>query len=961
MKITNKIIFIHLVFSCLMPLHGMFSRAKQIPRTVKTDKSIPKRPFKYPAATAVPASKKSSTIAGWLTARKNQLLNWYKGTSSSAKPNFSGQRDSVPIAPAVSIDASQPQGVKSEAKIELIKISKGTPVTQKSDEIIKQLNSLTKDPSENRGQGTLTEKGYEEDQRFYIKIPKDSILEKQIIEFFQKNTIHDVESVFSNIIELYEGQVLVYRMMKQDSSFASKIMPLIEKYFEQLKPIRYWLLSAVDISEANASHIMDNLKLKYLKTIKTTYVSDIMRELPKLLPKNAQLFIQAIAHIYSEVNEKIVVTRSVYGGTTSGWEYLKDAEKYNDILMHLFEQRSDVIPMLLQEIESPNDSNTAFIKNLLGRNPHYGTDILKVLGMPENELFTYLQQLLLTKDPYPFLNNLYYILTNPILKKNINNIPNFLMEAIKYRYFDSLVLNIVSRNPQYKGIILKNIFDLQNTHYDTHIFDQLENLLANNSKFLELLGFIQDGVNEEIVDLNVARLKNSIRKLIIDPHRSDLKETLKELLYQKEGASLFKDLLESNPSWKDFLIDWTKDESASLALHAVVILSGVATGEEFVKGIWDLDSNYANVPSYHHLVKYYQNIENLSYRFDHFNIVTSSLFKDMITTCFNTEKEFINTHEVFYHARREQYSFLSDIYGMLFSHQSGEPLIDFIFTHLVEQGVKKPSDKFIESANQKRERLLKQGNPYPSQTHLPHVPKPPVGMKLPFSEKVHGTTQFPHETATIEQLRSFGDRQSLLFLNKFLFGNLNRLGSCSIYYLLTNLNMGEVEFSIEEIFKMFGYGQVYKKHEKKLLDLQEKHSKLSPYGEMLQILIPKENVDKCVYYTTSGGPKRAFEISSSVLSVVETTDVNKIIKYQKENPNDTSEYVLINTADEFGGLNPKSGIKIFSRDLIDPHEKAAFKAEAKLVFDEIIESLKEFDKEKKEKEVWEKNAVLVAE
>src|SRR5690606_29456056 len=100
---------------------------------------------------------------------------------------------------------------------------------------------------------------------------------------------------------------------------------------------------------------------------------------------------------------------------------------------------------------------------------------------------------------------------------------------------------------------------------------------------------------------------------------------------------------------------------------------------------------------------------------------------------------------------------------------------------------------------------------------------------------------------------------------------------------------------------------------------------LSSYGEILQILVPKDIVDKAVYYTTSGGPKMDYIIASAYPKLVMTTATNEILKDLDEHPQDKVEFVGIGSSDEFGFKNPKSGIKIFSYNAVDPAKMAAFK------------------------------------
>jgi hypothetical protein len=318
----------------------------------------------------------------------------------------------------------------------------------------------------------------------------------------------------------------------------------------------------------------------------------------------------------------------------------------------------------------------------------------------------------------------------------------------------------------------------------------------------------------------------------------------------------------------------------------------------FIDKVLCLDSSFANTPSYRHVQVYYEQLGALA-------LPVNSHLINMIQHIMRKEKDLIDGgYEVFYHARRWQYGFLTDVYDRLYEYKSGKDLDDFMFTQLDDPVLGKVSEKFYAEETAKRERLLKEGN------------------------------SFSHETKT--HPAGFVNRQALLFLNKFLFGNLGRWGSCSMYYVLQNHNMGEIAFSVQEIFDMFGLNDAYQAFEEELQQLQKEHDTLSKFGEMLQIAIPKDNVDKCVYYTTSGGPKKEF-VSTGVGQKAATTDIKTILADLDKNPQDIAEFVLVETKDKSGGLNPESGIKVFSYNTVDPAQWTAFKEKETALFDRIEE------------------------
>jgi len=339
-------------------------------------------------------------------------------------------------------------------------------------------------------------------------------------------------------------------------------------------------------------------------------------------------------------------------------------------------------------------------------------------------------------------------------------------------------------------------------------------------------------------------------------------------------------------------------------------------GPDFLEIVFDIDSSYNQTPSYRHLQRYkYELNESVFHAiFSDHNVQLNIIHKAI-----DKEKELMASgYVVMYHARSWKYGFLSDIYALLYEYKSGKKLKDFIFTHLDDPVLGRVSERFYASEKEKRERLIKEGNPYDSKTHV-------LGS---------------------------ANRNSLLFLNKFLFGNLTKLGSCSMYYVLANHNMGEVDFSLAELFNMFGCSDVYRAFKLELDALQVEYANLTQYGQLLQIAVPEKNVDTCIYYTTSGGPKKEYERYVAVRdkngSIINhnlqaTTDTKAIVKAFDKNPQDVGEFVLINTRDQFGGLNPESGIKVFSYNAVDPEKWSLFEEKKHALFARIVEWMQHHD------------------
>jgi len=383
---------------------------------------------------------------------------------------------------------------------------------------------------------------------------------------------------------------------------------------------------------------------------------------------------------------------------------------------------------------------------------------------------------------------------------------------------------------------------------------------------------------------------------------------------------LMKQRALEDPFFKNILVDFVKVEKNFFLRQLIFkLLLEVLDGAKFLELVLGIDARYAQTPSYRHLERYYHYFKDWG---SDIELIVNPLFTTMLQNVVRNEKELIdNGYEVVYHGRSFEYNFLSYIYKRLYSYKSGEDFKDFIFTHLDDPVLGKVSEEFFKSEQKTRERLLAQGNILP--------------------------------TSGERSLESFlGKGSPILFLSKYIFGNMTATGCNSMYLMLENANWGEITITTQEIFSMFGYKDIYDKYEKELSNLKREHKSLSKHGELLQIAIPKDDVDKCVYHTQLGvhGPKKKFIIPG----VEETDDIKTILEYVDKNPVDPIEFALINTRDMYGGLNPKR-IKVFSHTLINQVLREAFEEKANRLWDEILQDCRKQDEQEKQKAIeWEK-------
>ena len=234
------------------------------------------------------------------------------------------------------------------------------------------------------------------------------------------------------------------------------------------------------------------------------------------------------------------------------------------------------------------------------------------------------------------------------------------------------------------------------------------------------------------------------------------------------------------------------------------------------------------------------------------------------------EKELIEQGYVpFVHGRRRRYDFPTQVHAFLNSITTNQQVNnDFILTH-----IKKRADDLAKEETT-REQLIKEGNPFDSKKNTEGIAR----------------------------------RQKLLFVNHFIFGNLGRSGSNSFQYMLDNDNATHVHITTKQLFD--AYGIDFKLYAAKIEELEKEYNAISRYGQMLQIGITPEKVKKCVYLTSSGGPKVPLKISKDTSS----DDIHTILNHLKTDPVDRTEFAIINTFDKNGGLNPH-GMKI---SVLDP-------------------------------------------
>jgi len=181
-------------------------------------------------------------------------------------------------------------------------------------------------------------------------------------------------------------------------------------------------------------------------------------------------------------------------------------------------------------------------------------------------------------------------------------------------------------------------------------------------------------------------------------------------------------------------------------------------------------------------------------------------------------------------------------------------------------------------------------------------------------------------------------RRRLLFLNGPIFGNTTQLGSCTIDFWrrnddASNLRHNTYKINNEYIFNKFNLGQLYKKYEKKLSQIQHEHTLLSNQGNLLLFSLSKNYINENVYMAQCPGLKHMALINGQL-----NDDVILFLETLKNNPDqlnntDLVEFCLILTKHKT--LKPSEDCKIFAFNNISDDSWNKFTEKRNRLFSKI--------------------------
>lgn len=186
-------------------------------------------------------------------------------------------------------------------------------------------------------------------------------------------------------------------------------------------------------------------------------------------------------------------------------------------------------------------------------------------------------------------------------------------------------------------------------------------------------------------------------------------------------------------------------------------------------------------------------------------------------------------------------------------------------------------------------------------------------------------------------------RKKLLSVNLAFFGNINDSGESTYHYFNGNRNINPP--ALRETFRrVFSFLKIDPKYldeiEKMLQDLRL----MQENAVVLQIFVPKEKVDKCVYLSLAFGKPYPNEIVASCYDYKKGhhTRIAPILDYYKEHPEKIADLDKLQariTLSRDIMLNPESGVKIRRYGTVDQYKNNTYKARMREIAGEVARDM----------------------
>ncbi len=140
-------------------------------------------------------------------------------------------------------------------------------------------------------------------------------------------------------------------------------------------------------------------------------------------------------------------------------------------------------------------------------------------------------------------------------------------------------------------------------------------------------------------------------------------------------------------------------------------------------------------------------------------------------------------------------------------------------------------------------------------------------------------------------------RPYLLFANYAFFGNSKNIGSCSAFYFINSIKIGDPDITTKTIVDKFGDSALFAKYQTQFKQLENEFMDIVQDAVLLQINIPHKVLSDHVYKAAPGGFKNKLIINNEL-----TDDMNIIINTLKTAPStmtesDEQEFCVVMTPD----------------------------------------------------------------
>jgi len=196
----------------------------------------------------------------------------------------------------------------------------------------------------------------------------------------------------------------------------------------------------------------------------------------------------------------------------------------------------------------------------------------------------------------------------------------------------------------------------------------------------------------------------------------------------------------------------------------------------------------------------------------------------------------------------------------------------------------------------------------------------------------------------------------MLPINFAPFANTDYIGKGSLYYFIKNRSVLDVKKVLKIIFKKFNFGECYLQE---LYDLCDTYLSLKTGGHMLQILIPKDKVDKFVFLALPYGTPFRLKIEGLSYNEQKMRHVNSSEFLEKYTNNifslkgqgkDKEPKYLVNRIEGRIVFMPdfyekKNNIKIFRYDFMSARDKQAYKKRLYKIVSNMLTESRECAKE----------------